>query len=154
MLIKHIITSPIPNVIIEFYSEDEDASKYFFRVKDNDELTQKLLKATKHHKVPPNSFVICANALTAIILKGEFKEIIKGKSAAAYFEEFQRRYEKTAEFEIFNKSSLGDSEFKAILLNHNLDIEIAGISRTKTNAKVEALKLLFEKEPVTDADIF
>lgn len=151
-VIKHSHQSRIiPGLVIEFYTENEYASVYSFRIKGDEVLTKKLLLATRHHKIAPKNFNLRIESLISIIQKGEFKVIARGTNASKYYEKFEKKYREKPKFNIFDRSLSGKPLYEAQLTNYSSDNNI-GKSRSKKDAMVEALKLFFRHE--IDALVF
>lgn len=133
--------------IIEFYAcvqkQGQKVQKFAFRIKDNDELTQRVLNATKEHEVKEKDLFHCALGIITLINGCDLEKISKGTEVMDLFNNFQRKFKKNPEFEIIDNSKPGEPSYTAILIS--TDTDCSGVGRTKQDARAKALEKFFAK---------
>ena len=129
--------------------DGEVAQKFSFSVVGNDDLTEKLLKATKTHRIKEENTWRCAIALFAIIKEGKFTEITKGDEVTATYQKFEEAFSERAEFTMVDNSRPSKPSFTATLTNEFCkELAVSGTSRTKQDARVQAINKLLERSHV------
>ncbi len=134
-------------LIILFEEENisnELPKKYSFKIKDNDELSEKIFKAVKNKTVPFKGIFYCARAIFALIEENIFDPLIDHAVSNELFEKYQMMHEKSPEFIVKNISEDSSKPMFLVTLNHNEAI-FAAQSRAVSDAKARALKVFFEE---------
>ncbi|MES2224430.1 MAG: hypothetical protein V4478_00420 [Patescibacteria group bacterium] len=131
---------------IEFFLDSHgmqgQRGRYFFKVVDSPELTEKLRKCTSHPSVKFKKISYHALELFKIIHEGTFKEVIPSEEKHRLHEQFYKKFRHHAKFSLENKSTNYRTCYAAYLIINNRAAAVDD-GRSKQDAKAFALKQYF-----------
>jgi hypothetical protein len=125
---------------------NETEPRYGFEVKDDAEVTEKLMLSVKNKRIMAKWIPLCAKALFEIIEKGTFTVLISEEERLSMVEEFEAMAGEYPLYDIKDIRTKNNPLFSATLTNNDLPNVEPGQGRTKDEARARALKNFFTQK--------